>query len=157
MAESQTKKKRSVRKTEERDLARSYYMTGKLNDAQIVAKVKCSVNTFRAWKEEGNWEALRAANTVTRPQEVNRLLLQISKINDMVDSSPDGIPDPKQTDAISKITAAIEKLDKKDSLPTVVHICQDLCDYISNYDDEESRRLIDWVDRYVQHKAAITR
>ena len=70
-------------KTQERELARLYYMQGE-QQKTIAEKLGISENTVARWVKEGQWEARRAALNITRPEIVNKILVLIKGTNSML-------------------------------------------------------------------------
>lgn len=105
-----TKKERDRKK----ELARLYYMQGEQQNA-IAVRVGVSAVTIGKWVKDGGWELRRSAMNVTRPEIVNRNLQVINKILDRLYESEDvGLGDMSRlVDQISKLAAAIDRLDKK--------------------------------------------
>lgn len=98
---------------QKKELARLYYMQGE-NQKSIASKVNVSENTIGKWVEKGNWEKKRAGNMVTRPEIVNKNLILIAHLLDKLNDSDIDIKDVgRVVDQISKLAAAIERIDKK--------------------------------------------
>jgi transposase len=104
-----TKKERNDKK----DLARLYYMRGETQKA-IASIVGVSEVSISKWVKEENWDMKRAAERVTRPELVNQNLQLIATLQEqIINSDNPGAEAKKTADQISKLAAAIEKLDKK--------------------------------------------
>ncbi|MBR4787861.1 MAG: helix-turn-helix domain-containing protein [Bacteroidales bacterium] len=96
----------------ERELARLYYFNG---DSQktIAERIGVSPQTVNRWAKDGEWERLRAARTISRKELVLKML---QKINERLDS------DDWTADEIIKAAAAVEKLDKKTNVVTMMEV-----------------------------------
>ncbi len=92
-----------------KDLARALYLSG-MEQIEIADKAGVSRQTLSKWCKDGGWKETRAAKTITRPELIKKLLLRTSDLLDKV------AEDPKFADSLgdqlSKLTAAIDKLDK---------------------------------------------
>lgn len=92
-----------------KDLARSLYLSG-MDQIEIADKVGVTRQSLSRWCREGGWKETRAAKTITRPELIRKLLLRVDDILDKVAA------DPKLSDSLgdqlSKLTSAIDKLDK---------------------------------------------
>lgn len=101
-------------KTQERELARLYYMQGE-QQKTIAEKLGIGENTVARWVKDGQWEARRAALNITRPEIVNKILVLISKILEKVDDIEEMEPEAlaKLISQIQKLANSIEKLDKR--------------------------------------------
>ena len=92
-----------------KDLARTLYMSG-MELIEIADKVGVSRQSLSKWCKDGGWKETRAAKTITRPELIRKLLLRVDDILDKVAANP-SLSD-KLGDQLSKLTAAIDKLDK---------------------------------------------
>ena len=107
-----TGKPRKDQLDKERELARLYYFQG---DSQktIAERIGVSPQSVNKWAKAGEWEQLRAAKTLSRKELVAKML---TKINDRLDS------DDWTADEIIKAASAIEKLDKKTNVVTMMEV-----------------------------------
>ncbi|MBD5337688.1 MAG: putative DNA-binding transcriptional regulator [Bacteroides sp.] len=92
-----------------KDLARTLYMSG-MEQIEIADKVGVTRQSLSKWCREGGWKETRAAKTITRTELIRKLLLRVSDLLDKVKSEPK-LAD-SLGDQLSKLTAAIDKLDK---------------------------------------------
>lgn len=92
-----------------KDLARTLYLSG-MEQIEIADKVGVTRQSLSKWCKDGGWKETRAAKTITRPELIKKLLLRVNDLLDKVEA------DPKLADSLgdqlSKLTAAIDKLDK---------------------------------------------
>lgn len=101
-----------------KEQARLYYMSG-LPQKEVAEKVGTSKQTINKWVKDGNWAERRAAEKITRPELVNKILLSIDKLIE------DSLSDPAKTinsDQLSKLAAAITNLDKKANVVDVTEV-----------------------------------
>jgi len=94
-----------------KDLARTLYLSG-LEQIDIANKIGVSRVTISKWCNADGWKETRAAKSITRPELINKLLLATNKLIDMVNESGDLNLIDSLGDKLSKLTAAIDKLDK---------------------------------------------
>ena len=92
-----------------KDLARTLYMSG-MEQIEIADKVGVTRQSLSKWCKDGGWKETRAAKTITRPELIRKLLLRVDDILDKVAANP-SLSD-NLGDQLSKLTAAIDKLDK---------------------------------------------
>ncbi len=112
MEKKTTDKPRRLQLDKERELARLYYMQGD-TQKQISERTGVSAQTVNRWVREGGWEQLRAAKTISRKELVIKML---QKINERLES------DDWTADEIIKAAAAVEKLDKKTNVVTMMEV-----------------------------------
>lgn len=107
-----TKKTRKNQLDKERELARLYYFQGDSQKA-VAQRIGVSAQTVNRWVASGEWDSLRAAKTLSRKELVAKML---QKINERLDS------DDWTADEIIKAASAIEKLDKKTNVVTMMEV-----------------------------------
>lgn len=109
------------RKTK-KELAFLLYCKTELSPLAIAEKAGVNYQTVTRWIEREEWELVRAANSITRKQQVRNYLMQLAEINEQIQSREPGrrYPDMKEADVIAKISTTIEKIDKQTSLDDYV-------------------------------------
>lgn len=109
---TKTAKPRKSQLDKERELARLYYFQGDSQKA-IAERIQVSAQTVNRWVKDGGWEEIRAAKTLSRKELVAKML---QKINERLDE------DNWTADEIIKAASAIEKLDKKTNVVTMMEV-----------------------------------
>ena len=94
-----------------RNLARTLYLSGK-EQTEIAEMIGVSRVTISKWCTADGWKATRAAKTITRPELIKKLLLATNTLLDKVNEPGDLALIDSLGDKLSKLTAAIDKLDK---------------------------------------------
>lgn len=94
-----------------KDLARTLYMSG-MEQTQIADKVGVSRVTVSKWCNADGWKETRAAKNITRPELISKLLRTVNDLLDKVNASGDVNLIDGLGDKLSKLTSAIDKLDK---------------------------------------------
>lgn len=113
MTKAETEKKKS--------LARSLYLAG-MEQNEIAEKVEVTRVTISKWCNADGWKEARAAKNVTRPELVNKLLLTIDKLITEVNESEDPSLIAGLGDKLAKLSAVIEKLDKKANVVDTIEV-----------------------------------
>lgn len=149
-----------VRDDQKREHAELLYMNS-IPNKEIARRVDISPNTLTSWISAFGWKEKRAARVITRSSLVNKMLLQIDQ---MLDESLEGAVDGQQKrevsgDKLSKIAAAIDKLDKKSTLIDIVEIMTDFYNELSSLaqgDRSITQEKLQWLtkqqDRYINAK-----
>lgn len=109
---TENKKSRKNALDKERELARLYYFQGE-SQKSIAERIGVSAVSINRWAKEGGWEERRAAHTISRKELVLKLLQQI---NEKVESGD------WTADDIVKAASAVEKLDKKTNVVTMLEV-----------------------------------
>ena len=111
-----TKKENEKKKS----LARALFLSG-MEMTEIADKVDISRVTISKWCAADGWKEARAAKSITRPELVNKLLITIDLI-EQVNSSKDITATAGLADKLSKLSAVIEKLDKKANVIDAIEV-----------------------------------
>ena len=141
-------KKEEIEK--KKSLARALYLSG-MEQTEIADKVGVSAVTVSKWCTEGKWKEARAAKNITRPELVNKLLLTIDKLIEQVNTSKDAAMIAGLGDKLAKLSAVIEKLDKKANVVDAIEVFMAFSkwlEYRSQTDPELTPELIKAINRY---------
>ncbi len=131
-------------------LARSLYLSGS-DLTSIGEELGVSRQTLSRWCNDGNWREARAAKNITRPELVNKLLLTIDNLIDSVNQSEDPTLIGSLADKLSKLSATIEKLDKKANVVDAIEVFMAFNRWIQDqacYDPEITPELIKAINKY---------
>lgn len=141
-------KKEEIEK--KKSLARALYLSG-MEQKETAEKVGVSAVTVSKWCAEGKWKEARAAKNITRPELVNKLLLTIDKLIEQVNASKDATMIAGLGDKLAKLSAVIEKLDKKANVVDAIEVFMAFSkwlEYRSQTDPELTPELIKAINRY---------
>lgn len=134
-----------------KELARLYYMQGE-SQKSISTKTGVSEVTVSRWAANGAWESKRAGSNVTRPEIVNKNLVLISKLLDRLNQEEIDLKDVgKIVDQISKLAAAIERIDKKANVIDVIEVFTALNKWLEQrmqWDDNITPELLQQFNKY---------
>ena len=132
-----------------KSLARSLFLSG-MEQTEIAEKVDVSRVTISKWCTSEGWKEARAAKNVTRPELVNKLLLTIDTLITQVNSSDDPTLIAGLGDKLAKLSAVIEKLDKKANVVDAIEVFMAFSKWI------EYRSTIDkYQDLYITEQMGI--
>ena len=133
-----------------KSLARSLYLAG-MEQTEIAEKVDVSRVTISKWCNADGWKEARAAKSVTRPELVNKLLLTIDTLITQVNASNDATLIAGLGDKLAKLSAVIEKLDKKANVVDAIEVFMAFSKWIefrSAVDPEVTPELIKAINKY---------
>ena len=139
-----------VENEKKRDLARTLYLAG-YGLGDIAEKVEVSRVTISKWCAAGAWKEARAAKSVTRPELVNKLLLTIDTLITQVNSSKDPDLVAGLGDKLAKLSAVIEKLDKKANVVDTIEVFMAFSkwlEYRSQTDPAVTPELMKVINKY---------
>ena len=133
-----------------KQLGRALYLSG-MDQQEISERLGVSRVTISNWCTKEGWKEARAAKNITRPELVNKLLLTIDQLITSVNQSnnPDMIAG--LADKLSKLSAVVEKLDKKANVVDAVEVFMAFnkwLQYNSEFDPEITPELIKAINKY---------
>ena len=133
-----------------KQLGRALYLSG-MDQQEIAERLGVSRVTISNWCTKEGWKEARAAKNITRPELVNKLLLTIDQLITSVNQSnnPDMIAG--LADKLSKLSAVVEKLDKKANVVDAVELFMAFnkwLQYNSEFDPEITPELIKAINKY---------
>lgn len=142
MTKAETEKKKA--------LARSLYLAG-MEQTEIADKVDVSRVTISKWCNAEGWKEARAAKNITRPELVNKLLLTIDTLITQVNESNNPTLIAGLGDKLAKLSAVIEKLDKKANVVDAIEVFMkfgEWLEYRSKIDPTVTPELIKTINKF---------
>ena len=133
-----------------KSLARSLYLSG-MEQNEIAEKVDVSRVTVSRWVNTEGWKEVRAAKNISRPELVNKLLLTIDGLIENVNKSNDPTLIGALADKLSKLSATIEKLDKKANVIDAIEVFMAFNRWIqdqASFDPDITPELIKAINKY---------
>lgn len=135
---------------EKKDYARLLYMQGEQQKV-IAEKVGVSAQTITKWVNVGGWVEQRAAQNITRPELVNKLLRTVDKMIETVNDSDDPDAANGLGDKLAKFAATIEKLDKHTSIVDVIEVFMAFSKWLqfqAEFDEDITPELLKTINKY---------
>lgn len=142
-----------MKKTElenKKSLARALYLSG-MEQQEIAERIGVSRVTISNWCTKEGWKEARAAKNITRPELVNKLLLTIDSLIENVNKSEDPTLIGSLADKLSKLSAVVEKLDKKANVVDAIEVFMAFnkwLQYNAGFDPEITPELIKTINKY---------
>ena len=135
---------------DKKDYARLLYMQGEQQKV-IAEKVGVSAQTITKWVNVGGWVEQRAAQNITRPELVNKLLRTVDKMIEAVNDSDDPDAANGLGDKLAKFAATIEKLDKHTSIEDVIEVFMAFSKWLqfqAEFDEDITPELLKTINKY---------
>ena len=142
MTKAELEKKKST--------ARALFMSG-MEQAEIADRVGVSRVTISKWCVAEGWKDTRAAKNITRSELVNKLLLTIDNLITQVNESKDPTLLGGLGDKLAKLSAVIEKLDKKANVVDAIDVFTAFSKWLefrAKTDPEVTVELIKQINRF---------
>lgn len=117
----------------------------------IAEKVGVSAQTITKWVNVGGWVEQRAAQNITRPELVNKLLRTVDKMIEAVNDSDDPDAANGLGDKLAKFAATIEKLDKHTSIVDVIEVFMAFSKWLqfqAEFDEDITPELLKTINKY---------
>jgi len=133
-----------------KQLGRALYLSG-MDQQEIAERLGVSRVTISNWCTKEGWKEARAAKNITRPELVNKLLLTIDQLITSVNQSKNPDLIAGLADKLSKLSAVVEKLDKKANVVDAVEVFMAFnkwLQYNSEFDPEITPELIKAINKY---------
>lgn len=133
-----------------KQLGRSLYMSG-MELSEIAEQIGVSRQSISKWCASDGWKEARAAKSISRPELVNKLLLAIDNLISQVNQSGDPEAIGTLADKLSKLSATIEKLDKKANVIDAIEVFMAFNKWIQDqacYDPDITPELIKAINKY---------
>lgn len=133
-----------------KSIARRLYMSG-MGMEEISDRIGVSRPTVSRWCQEGGWKGARAAQNITRPELVNKLLLTIDSLITQVNDSKDPSLIAGLGDRLAKLSSVIEKLDRKANVVDAIEVFMAFSrwlEYRSQTDPEVTADLMRVINKY---------
>ena len=131
-------------------IGRSLYLSG-MEQTEIADQLGVSRVTISKWCTAEGWKEARAAKNISRPELVNKLLLTIDAMIENVNKSEDPTLIGALADKLSKLSATIEKLDKKANVIDAIEVFMAFNRWIqdqASFDPEITPELIKAINKY---------
>ena len=135
---------------DKKDYARLLYMQGEQQKV-IAEKVGVSAQTITKWVNVGGWVEQRAAQNITRPELVNKLLRTVDKMIEAVNDSDDPDAANGLGDKLAKFAATIEKLDKHTSIVDVIEVFMAFSKWLqfqAEFDEDITPEFLKTINKY---------
>jgi transcriptional regulator with XRE-family HTH domain len=134
------------------DYAKTLYLRGDATQKEIAAGVGASEQTISKWVRDGRWEQLRASLTLTRQECLSRIYMQIAEINGAIERREPGsrYPTAKEADAINKLAAAIDKMEREVGLKDVIDVSKRFCEWLRRSDVKRAQEIARLFDAFIK-------
>ena len=135
-------KKEAATNKQKKQLAFDLFISTDKNQKQIAAMVGTSTVSMSKWVNEGLWEELKVAETITAKKIVVQLY---KKLFEQIQA------DKLNADEISKIASSIEKIsDKRITVPQMINTFKGFDTFLFNKNPELARQITAYQDEYIQ-------
>ncbi|WP_185269162.1 hypothetical protein [Elizabethkingia anophelis] len=136
--------KRKLTSDEKYAIAQDLFLETDKTQKEIAQIVHVTEKTLTKWKNEGDWETLKNASTVTARKIIDNLYKRAYALSEDPKSKPDDI---------IKIANSIEKLsNRKVTVSQIINVFKDFISYAFNQNAELAKEINLLQKKYVDHK-----
>lgn len=129
-----------------------YTREGVTLQKDLALRVGVSEQTISKWVNEENWEKHRASIILTKDEELRRVYMQLTELNDAIMERPKGqrFSNSKEADVLVKLSAAIKQLETDVSLSEAIEVLKELILLVSTESLDEARIITKWADVFIK-------
>lgn len=139
---------------QKKEWAKLLFTKEHLPQVEIAERVGVSPVTVNRWIKRENWELLQASLTVTREEQLGHLYRQVAELNNNISNRPEGerFANSKEADAINKLAAAIDKMERETGLGEIISSFQQFLSFLRVTDMDLAKRFIPLMDAFIKSK-----
>ena len=137
-------KKKGLSYDEKRAIALELYITTDKTQKEICDILGITEATFTRWKQDGDWELAKQAQTITAQNIITNLYQK---------AYDESVKDTIDADKMIKIANSIEKLsNKKITISQIIQVFKDFTTYAFSEDAETAKQINVLQRKYLDHK-----
>lgn len=141
-------------RNDKKNLACNLYLETDFDQKQIAEIVKVTPKTLTKWKNDGYWESLKAARTITKENIVSNTFTMLYNMDTMILQRTDmPYPTAGEADTMSKLSAKIDNLDKRLNLGTYASTLKEFLGWLISSDIESAKDYSKLMMDFLQVKA----
>lgn len=132
-----------------RELAYNLYVMHGLSQKDIALYVQVSEPTICKWKEKYDWDAAKAANSITTDKLVIDLMMECDKIRKQAKEENRSITN-KEADVLVKLANTINRLKRGNDPATVMSVLKGFTHWLMNENLDLAKQVVDHQKDYLR-------
>ena len=137
---------------EKREWAELLVSRSSMNQKEIAEKVGVSPKTMSNWWNKFNWEQLRTSFFITKGQELQRIYVQISTLNNEIADRDKAYATSKEADVLSKLASTARSLETEINLADTIDVFLKFTDWLRDTDFAKAKEINDYMDLFIKDK-----
>lgn len=119
---------------------------------EIARRCEVHVNTVSRWKKKNDWDKLRQSMLVTKSEQIKRLYLQLTELNDHIMGKPEGerFANKAEADTLTQITRSIGNLERELTAANVIDVFIPFIQYVAKIDNKQAKLFLKFQDSYIK-------
>lgn len=129
-----------------------YTREGVTLQKDLALRVGVSENTISKWINEEGWEKHRASIIITKDEELRRVYMQLTELNDSIFKRAEGerFANTKDADILVKLSATIKQLETDVALAEAIEVLTKLINFVMAENQVEGKIVIKWADLLIK-------
>lgn len=127
-------------KDKEKQIARELYLNTSMTQKEIAFKLGISEQTLSKWVNNGKWDEIKTAKSITKEQLLKQAYEQLAAINKAIEERG-GVPDKQLSDAKGILVKEIALLEKNHSISTAVYIMDRFLNYVLTHNPSIAKEV----------------
>lgn len=125
-----------MKMSEKKNLAQSLYVKSDFTRKQIAANAEVTEKTLRKWINDGDWDKMKDALQVTRPQLLVEAYAQLKAVNEKIRTDFGNVPTKDLSDAKGVLRKEIETLSSQ-PIHKYIEVFEDFIQFLSKSQPKE--------------------
>ena len=144
----------TLKNAQKKSIAKELYLHGDYTFEEIAAKVGTVRQTIARWARDDEWAGLKASMTVGKEKTLKNLYAHVQSINEEILQREGGkrTPTPKEADILSKLAAAIDKLESESGVRELVSSGITFLSWLRGIDPQKAVEFTGLWDSFLKEK-----
>ena len=141
-----------MKNDQKKELAKLLFISEKLTQKEICARVDVSEKTLSKWVNVEDWKRLRQSLIVTKEEQLRRIYDQIDELNQVISKREPGsrYANSKDADTLSKLTAAAKNLESEASVSDIISVSKKFLNWLRPVDIDKAKEFSGYMDSFIK-------
>ncbi|MEO8150259.1 MAG: hypothetical protein ABI723_21675 [Bacteroidia bacterium] len=133
------------------EVAKTFYLSTDKTQKEICEIVEWTEKTFREQKQKGKWNEMRETKNFTKQQIITMMHHQTFKLMQTA-KDENRMLSASEIDSVAKLTAAIDKLEKRATLETYIEVFEEYNKFLLPLNGAFAQANNGYQDLFIQSK-----
>lgn len=136
-----------MKNADKKRLAQSLFIKGDMLLKEIAKQVNVTAKTLSKWRDEGDWQTLKDAHTITKPRLLEAAFKQLHAVNQKIEELG-GVPTKELSDAKGVIRKEIE-LFSSNPVHVYVEVFEEFIQHLSKSDPQHLQLFAELSNEFI--------
>lgn len=129
-----------------------YTIDGVTSQKELAERMGISEKTIGKWINEESWEKQRSSILLTKENELKRVYMQFTELNDEIMKREKGkrFANTKEADILKKLSATIKDLETDVSLAETIEVLKKLINFVRPENLSDAKIITRWADLHIK-------